>query len=167
MRRITIDGKEYTFEFSIEATLYSECTEKVMDLMVSAGIAQAETESDELSVKDKVMVMADAFKRNVSDVPQKALTLFYAGLLEHHGKSGDRTVLSIDDAKRLVSAYMRENEEITLYDIMNDMIEEMAKDNFFKKIGMEKMVNQMNENAEKQMKQPQDHKKKTTKVGNN
>jgi len=173
MRRITIDGKEYTFEFSIEATLYNECTEKVMDLMVSAGIAQAETESDELSTKDKVMVMADAFKRNVSDVPQKALTLFYAGLMKHHGTYGDNSVKSFRDAMLIANTYMQEHPDENdgkgknLYDIMNEMLEIMMEDNFFEKIGLEKMIDQMNTNAEKQVKQPQDHKKKTTKPGNN
>jgi len=166
MKRITIDKKEYTIEYSIEATLYNECTEKVMDLMVSAGVAEAEVSNDNIGVKEKVQVMADAFKKNISDVPQKALTLFYAGLLEHHGEFGDKTVLSIHEAKRLLVAYMRENEGLTLYDIMNDMIEEMGKDHFFEKIGVDKMVKNANIAAEKEIKKPQDHKRKS-KVGDN
>lgn len=166
MKRITIDRKEYTIEFSIEATLYNECTEKVMDLMVSAGVTEAEVSNENLGTKEKVQVMADAFKKNISDVPQKALTLFYAGLLEHHGEFGDGTVLSIHEAKRLLVAYMRENEGLTLYDIMNEMIEEMGKDHFFEKIGVDKMVKNANMAVDKEIKKPQDHKRKS-KVGDN
>jgi len=166
MKRITIDRKEYTIEFSIEATLYNECTEKVMDLMVSAGVTEAEVNDENLSAKEKTSIMADAFTKNVSDVPQKALTLFYAGLMEHHGEFGDRTVLSIHEAKRLLVAYMKENEGLTLYDIMNEMIGEMSKDHFFEKIGVDKMVKNASETAEKEIKKPQDHKRKS-KVGNN
>ena len=155
---MTIENKEYTIEFSIEATLYSECTEKVMDTMLSAGVAQAEVESDDLDAKEKTMTIADAFIKTVSDIPQKAITLFYAGLLEHHGtECGDGTVKSKNDAKRLVAAYMRENEGTTLYDIMSMMIEEMGKDHFFEKIGVDKVVQQANKNIPKT---PQDHKKK-------
>lgn len=166
MKRITIDNKEYTIEFSIEATLYNECTEKIMDLMVSAGIAEAETRNDELSDKQRVSVLADAFKKNVSDIPNRALTLFYAGLLEHHGEFGDKSVLSINEAKRLLVCYMKQTEGLSLYDVVNEMIEEMSKDHFFEKIGVDKVVKNANETVKKEIKKPQDHKKKS-KVGNN
>ena len=166
MKRITIDKKEYTIEYSIEATLYNECIEKVMDLMVSAGVTEAEISNEETSAKEKVGVIANTFTKNVADIPQKALTLFYAGLLEHHGEFGDKTVRSIYEAKGLMIAYMKENEGLTLYDIMNDMIDEMGKDHFFEKIGVDKMVRNANEKAEKELKKPEDHKKKS-KVGDN
>lgn len=166
MKRITIDNKEYTIEFSIEATLYNECTEKVMDLFVSAGIAEAETKNDDLTDKQKVSVLADAFKKNVSDIPNRALTLFYAGLLEHHGEFGDKSVLSINEAKRLLVCYMKQTEGLSLYDVVTEMIEEMEKDHFFEKIGVDKVVKNANETVEKEIKKPQDHKRKS-KVGNN
>lgn len=165
MKRITIGQKEYTLEFSIDATLYNECTEKVMDLMVSAGIAQAEAEDDKLSEKEKITVMANAFTTTVADIGNRALTLFYAGLLEHHGASGDNTVTSKQDAKRLIAQYINENAGLSLYDIVNEMVEEMGKDHFFEKIGVEKMVSNANQTVEKQIKTPQDHKKKQS-VGN-
>ena len=160
MKRITIGQKEYTIEFSIDATLYNECTEKVMDLMVSAGIAQSEVENDDLPEKEKVTIMANTFTANVADIGNRAVTLFYAGLLEHHGASGDNTVRSKEDAKRLIVQYMNENSGLSLYDIMNEMIEEMGKDHFFEKIGVEKMISNANQTIEKQVKTPQDHKKK-------
>ena len=157
MRRFTIDQKEYTVEFSIEATLYNECTEKVMDMMMTAGMAQAEVESDELEPKEKVASVAETFKKSISDIPQRAITLFYAGLLEHHGtESGDGSVKSIGDAKKLLVSYMKAHDDVTLYDIMSMMIEEMGKDHFFEKIGVDKVV----QNVNKSIPKPQDHKRK-------
>lgn len=181
MKRLTVDGKEYTIEFNIEATLYNECTEKVMDLFLSAGMAKGEAENaiakDE-NEEDTVNMKSveKALRRTVSsmaDVPQKALTLFYAGLLEHHGTdSGDGTVKSIKDAKRLLVTYLREHSEENdgkgknLLDVMNEMMEQMIEDNFFEKIGLDKMMESMTGETEKAVKTPQDHKKKS-KVGNN
>ena len=173
MKRITIDGKEYTFEFAIEATLYSECTEKVMDMFVKPGVAQAQVEDDSISVGDKTNVVIKTVVSNFTDVPQRALHMFYAGLMKHHGTYGDNSIKSFNDAMRLADKYMQEHKEENdgtgknLYDIMNEMLEIMMDDNFFEKIGLGKMINQMNTNAEKQVKKPQDHKKKTTKTGNN
>ena len=158
MRRFTIDHKEYTVEFSIEATLYNECTEKVMDMMLTAGVAQAEVESDALDAKEKTMTVAEVFNKSISDIPQRAVTLFYAGLLEHHGtESGDGTVKSKDDAKNLLKMYLKEHSDVTLYDIMSIMIDEMGKDHFFEKIGVDKVVQTMNKSIPKT---PQDHKRK-------
>ena len=160
MKRITIDGKEYTIEYSIEATLYDECTEKIMDLMLNAGIAQAEVTQENIEAKERIMVMANAFKNNVKDIPQRTLTLFYAGLLEHH--NGE--IKSKDDAKILLVKYIKENDGISLYDILNDLIAEMGKDHFFEMIGVDKVTDELNNATKKEAKKPQDHKRKS---GNN
>lgn len=173
MKRITIDGKEYTIEFSIEATLYSECTESVMNMIMSAGVTQAEVEQEGISDKEKVNVIAQNIVKNSSDIPQRALTLFYAGLLEHHGTdSGDGSVKSKKDAKRLLVAYLREHKEENdgkgknLYDVMGEMMEQMAEDSFFEQIGIDKMMNSLNNETKKMPKTPQDH-KKLSKSGKN
>lgn len=172
MKRITIGEKEYTIEFSIEATLYNECTESVMAFFIAPQAIESQVENDQEA--NEATRFENGIKRTISemaDVPQKALTLFYAGLLEHHGsESGDGSVNSIKEAKRLLVTYMRENESINLYDVLTDMINEMGNDNFFEKSGLSTIMENMNAEVNKQtkkMKQPQDHKKKATKVGDN
>lgn len=155
MKRITINNKEYTIEYSIEATLHNEAVETVMDMMLESNIVQTELENSNASETEKIEMLADAFKKNISNMPQKALTLFYTGLLEHHGASGDGSILCEADAKKLLSLYIKENDDVTLYDVLNDMINQMAEDHFFDMIGVEKMVN----NATPK-KTPQDHKRK-------
>jgi len=164
MKRITIGKEEYTIEFSLEATLYNECTEKIMDMITSAEIVQAEIESDDIDVKEKTEKAVKTVISGMADIPQRALVLFYAGLLEHHGAEGDGSVKSKSAAKKLMLDYMKENEGMTLYDIMNEMMEEIVNDHFFDLIGVEKMVKNVENQVQKQVKTPQDFKRK---AGNN
>lgn len=140
MKRITIGGKEYTFEFTIEATLYDECTIKAMETFVNSGVAQADASDN--NIKGAMMTMIET----MAGVPQRALTFFYAGLLEHHGSNGDKSVLSKDAAKKLVVQYMNENEGKSWYDIQSEMIEIMVEDSFFDKIGLNTAMERMNLN---------------------
>ena len=171
MKRIQIEGKEYIFEYAIEATLYNECTERIMDIFVNSGLAQGEIE--EAASESGIDAAEKAIRRTVSsmaDIPRTAVTLFYAGLLEHHGTDvGDGTIKSLNDAKKLVSAYMREHKDENdgkgknLFDIMNEMMELLVEDSFFEQIGLDKMFNQMNEKVEKATKKVT----KKAKPGNN
>ena len=162
MKRITIDNVEYTIEFSIEATLYNEVTESVMDMFLSGNIIQAVAEEGTGAIDKTEKALKQTFKE-MADIPNKALTMFYAGLLEHHNDE----IRSKNDAKKLLVTYLKEHkddeEPLTLYDVMTDMLSEMGNDSFFDMIGLAKVMN----NAEKEAKKPQDHKRKATKVGKN
>ena len=155
MKIININGIDYKFEFTIEASLYNECTEKVVGLMTSI----AEGTENGKGLKDIITT--------ISDIPKTALTIFYAGLLEHHGPEcfSANPVNTIRDAKQLLKIYFAEHVKDgtgNFYDVLQIMIEAMAEDGFFKQIGLEQM---MNEPAEKkEPKKPQDHKKKATKA---
>lgn len=143
---LNIGGKDYTIEFTIEASLCNKCTEKVTGLMV--GLAEAENEDD---IKGVV--------KSIADVPQTTLTMFYAGLLENHSDE----IKSMDDAKELVKTYLKEHREDgtgNFYALMELLIEQMGNDDFFSLIGLDKMF--QTEETKKQAKVPQDHKKKTT-----
>lgn len=156
MKTITIGGNDYTFEFTIEASLYSECTEKVTGLMVGAGSAQMEEENSKENIKAMLSTM--------SDIPSVAMTMFYAGLMEHHGSLGDGKVKNIKEAKLLVKQYLSEHkndEKGNFYALMQEMMECMADDGFFELIGLDKMFTPAQE-KKKTPKTPQDHKKKAT-----
>lgn len=132
MKTIKIGEKEYKIEFTIEASLYNECTEKVAGLVYA--ISEAEDKED---IKKMISSM--------SDIPQTTLTMFYAGLLEYHGEDGDKSVLSKTDAKKLIKQYFKEHEEDetgNFYGIMEILIEQMVNDGFFKQIGLEQISNQ-------------------------
>lgn len=146
----TIGGKEYIFEFSIEASLYADCTEIVMELFSTLSEAQNKEE-----VKEVI--------KGIANIPKVAVTMFYAGLMEHHGVEGDRTIMCLSDAKKLIATYIREHKEddnANLYSIMEEMMGCMSDDGFFDLTGLSKMMKQT---EEKLPKVPQDHKKKATK----
>ena len=146
MKVIKIGNKEYKFEFTIEASLYGECTEALTAFLINVGTAGG-------NLKEVL--------KSISDIPQTALTLFYAGLLEHHGEDGDGTVTTKKDAKRLIEQYFedkKDTDEADFYSIMALMISVMEEDGFFKRTGLEKILTA---GMEKAPKKPQDHKKPT------
>lgn len=147
MKELKIGNKVYKVEYTIEASLCNECTEKVTNLM--AGFAISETEDAKKQ-----------FISTIADIPQTTLSMFYAGLLEHHGEEADRTVCNKEDAKKLLKQYLSENKS-SFYDLMEILIEEMENDGFFDLIGLTRIVKEV---QTKEPKKPQDHKKKNAKV---
>lgn len=152
MLNLTIGGKDYHIEYTIEASLYNECTEKVTGLMASLGNASNTNEIKEML-------------SSIADIPQTVLTMFYAGLLEHHGEEGDRTILSKKDAKNLIRQYLLEHKDDdtgNFYGVMELLVEQMGNDGFFELIGLNRLMTQTAEEEKKTRKIPQDHKKKVT-----
>ena len=66
---LTIGGKDYHLEYSIEASLYADCITSLTSMM-----ADVENAENEKNVKKMLAGM--------SNIPQTALTVFYAGLME-------------------------------------------------------------------------------------
>ena len=136
---LRIGGRDYKMEYSIEASLYADCTASLTGLMTEIQIAG--------NNKDIKKVISE-----ISNIPQTALTIFYAGLMEHHGlhPDGDGTVPDIQTAKRLIAQYLKEHSEDdtgNFYSIMQMCIEQMGKDGFFKLTGLEGMMNQFSQAA--------------------
>jgi len=150
MKRITIGGMEYTFEFSIEASMYDDLTVEVMNQMIGYSKAKAEAEAAN-SLDDRKSVIQEVVAQ-FANVPKTTLTLFYAGLLEHHSD----TIHSRSDAKAILKTYLVENDEKDMNDVLNEMIEIIGEDHFFEKYAP---MNKMIATETKQTKKPQDHKK--------
>lgn len=157
MKRITVDGREYQIEFTIEASLYDECTVSAMEVFAKMGAAQADAQENNYEGAIKQMITS------MAGVPQRALTLFYAGLLEHHGTdSGDGSVKSKADAKRILVKYLREAGK-SFDDVANEMMQQMAEDNFFDLVGLNQMMERMQTEETKKQKR----KKVISEVGEN
>lgn len=140
---LKIEKKEYKIEFTIEASLCNECTEAITGLMTK--IAESQSKQDIMG-----------YISNMANIPQTTLTMFYAGLLEHHGEDGDNSVNSVSDAKKLIKKYFTENPEENFYSLMEKLIGQMSDDGFFKQIGLAQVVEA---SQTKEVKKPQDHKK--------
>lgn len=149
MREIKIGNKNYKLEYTIEASLYKDCAETVINFM--SNVANAENKNEIKEVLSATI-----------DVPNTCMTCFYAGLLENHGEE----ITSLGDAKQLIKVWFKENqdnEKGNFYGLFMELLEIMGEDGFFKQLGLTQLVNEAEEAAEN-AKIPQDHKKKTTKV---
>lgn len=144
MKKITINKKEYTFEYSIEASLYNECTKSVMDMFIKGGFIQGEAEQGDTDGAMNNII------QSIADIPERALTLFYAGLLEHHGSEGDGSVLSKSDAKKILADFLKEKKK-SFRDVLGEMIELMVKDNFFDLIGLTEIAKETEKELENEI----------------
>lgn len=133
---LRIDNKNYKLEYSIEASLCGDCTEAVSNFMGNFAEAQGK--------KDVKKMLS-----GITNIPQSVLPMFYAGLLEHHGEDGDRTVTSLNDAKTLLKKYFKENKEENFYSLMQKLVEQMGNDGFFKQIGLEQIAKMIQAKTEK------------------
>lgn len=148
---LSIGGKEYKLEYTVRAALYEECVEKMINLFGStAGAIKEENLTKGLNQEDRLKVqeqLLDSLRKQIYGLPGIALTLFYAGLMEHHGtgKNGDRTICSKDDAEELIYAYFedhKEDGEGTFADILAICVNQMEEDGFFRRVGLEKILSQ-------------------------
>lgn len=139
MRKITIDNKEYTIEYTIAASLYNECIETIMNTLVGAEMIT--------SSKEEVDAARNAITQ-MSNIPQTAITLMYAGLLEHHGNEwGDGTVNDRKDAMKLAATYIKENNS-NWYALLDELMTEVSNDNFFELTGINQMISRAETVAE-------------------
>ena len=151
---LTIGGEDYKLEYTIEAALYSDCVAKLSKFLTNMG--QAENEKDIEKLLD-----------GVSNIPQTALTIFYAGLMEAHGThaDGDGKVPDIQTAKRLLAQYAKEHTEDdrgNFYGILETCIEQKGEDDFFKLVGLDRIVAAGQKKVKKAPKAPQDHLRKVS-----
>lgn len=156
---LNIGGEDYKLEYTIEASLYADCVERITTLMAKIGGGEDDEEDKEYRIRSVLS--------GIANVPATALTVFYAGLMEAHGNhpDGDGKVPDIATAKKLIAQYIREHKEDetgNFYGVMELCLEKMGEDGFFKLIGLEAMTEKGQE--KKAPKLPQDHKKKQTKA---
>lgn len=138
MKKITINKKEYTLEFSIEASLYDECTKSIMDMIVKGGMVQGAAEAN--NAEDALNNLI----QTIADLPQRTLTLFYAALLEHHGPEGDGSIQGRSDAKKVLADYLKEKKK-SFRDVFGEMMDLMGKDNFFDLTGLSQIAKENEE----------------------
>ncbi len=151
---LSINGKDYKLEYTIEASLYDKCVESTAGLLAKFGGAAQE--------KDTMAMI-----NGIANIPQTALTVFYAGLLEAHGThpDGDGKVPDIETAKKLLASLLREHKDDELgdfYGVFEMCLSQMEEDGFLKLTGLETVMETMNPKTKKSPKKPMDHQKKVT-----
>lgn len=127
--KLTINEKDYTFEFSIEATLCDMCVERVTKLLF--GIVDAQSDED-----------LQKLISSITDIYGTTFALFYGGLLEHHSDE----IKSEKDAKKLLSAYFKENtdrKQYNYYTLFEQLLDQVKDDGFFDLLGLDSMMDTM------------------------
>ena len=94
MKIINVNSKEYILEYTMEASLYRDCVEKTTGYMMKT------------SDKDR-MASLEGIISSIGDLPQTALTMFYAGLMEHQSDE----IKTEKEAKALLKQYFAEHKE--------------------------------------------------------
>ena len=146
---LTIDGKDYKLEYNVEAALYKNGIDRLIEFLGGTFGAQEGKEIvNGLPEKEKVETMQKLIlnlKNEMTNLPNTALELFYMGLLEHHGPDGDGSILTMKDAKHLVSKLFAEQPEDGICDfatLLSMCTDQMGEDGFFKRTGLEKILAQ-------------------------
>lgn len=144
---LTISGKDYKLEYTVEASLYKDGVDRLIDFIGGTFAPENEEKlTEKMEDEDRTKVRVEIMKnlRNeMINLPNTALVLFYSGLLEHHGEDGDGTILSLKDAKNLVKQLFSEQPEDGITDfaaLLAVCMEQMAEDGFFKRTGLEKIM---------------------------
>lgn len=153
---LSINGKDYKLEYTIEAALYKDGVDRLIDFLSGTlGVQSEEKLTEGLSDEDKNKVrvqLVKNLKSETTNLPNTALTLFYAGLLEYHGEDGDKSVQSLKDAKHLVKQLFMEPETTVsdFAELLAVCMEQMGEDGFFKRTGLETLAKQVSKEAENQ-----------------
>ena len=144
---LTIGGKDYKLEYTVEAALYEDGVDHLINFLGNTfGPIGEEKMTEGLPEEDKRKVRAElirGFRSGVINLPNTALTLFYTGLLEYHGPDGDGSILSKSDAKKLVKQLFQEQPEDGIRDfamLLDLCMSQMAEDDFFKRTGLERFM---------------------------
>lgn len=145
---LTIGNKDYRLEYTIEAALYKDGVDRLVEFLGgTVGAKDADAITDKLpNEEDKRATKVEILKNlkfEITSLPRTALILFYSGLLEHHGEDGDRSVMSISDAKYLVKQLFAEQPDDGIKDfgaLLYTCMEQMYADGFFKKTGLETLM---------------------------
>lgn len=154
---LKIGGNEYKLEYGFEASLYGDCAKSVIDTLIATSGGINKTPEEIIS--------------GMTDIPNKALNVFYAGLLQYHGNNpdADKTVPDFETSKKIAAQFISEHKDDeygNFYGLYTMCIQQMEEDGFFKLIGLEALLDQINGNStakqKKTPKKPADHQKKAT-----
>lgn len=134
--QLKVNDKEYTVTYGFRAMYESEFIKEMF-----------ETFNNMNSEDDNSGIEMFAY------LAQKTTNMLLVGLQEEHSQE----FKTFDDAMDLIQKYFTENEDnqdINMLGLYTELIKTMSEDGFLERIGLGK--------KKKQVKTPQDHKKKTT-----
>ena len=154
MKKITINGKEYTLEYSFDAAEDRDCVQAVFKILSGAYVARRAVGVNENDIIGAGSAIIDGMSDQATEIPHIVNVAFSAGLLENHEG------ITKEETKKLLRTYMKETKTsyMGMYELIRDCMEE---DGFFDLSGLTEMIQAMNNAATE--KTEKITKKKTTK----
>lgn len=154
MKKLTINGKEYTLEYSFDAVEDRDCVQAMFKILSGAYVARRAVGVNENDIIEAGSAIIDGMSDQVTEIPHVVNVTFSAGLLENHEG------VTKEEAKNLLRTYMKETKTsyMGMFELIRDCMEE---DGFFDLSGLTEMIQAMNNAAME--KTEKITKKKTTK----
>lgn len=154
MKKLTINGKEYTLEYSFDAAEDRDCVQAMFKILSGAYVARRAVGVDENDSIGAGSAIIDGMSDQVTEIPHVVNVAFSVGLLENHED------ITKEESKNLLRTYMKETKTsyMGMFELIRDCMEE---DGFFDLSGLTEMIQVMNNAATE--KTEKITKKKTTK----
>ena len=134
--QLKVNDKEYTVTYKFKAMYDSDF---ITDMFKTFENMASNDDNDGIKL--------------FAELAPKTTNILLVGLQEEHSED----FKTFDDAKDLICNYFKENEDnqdVNMLGLYTELIKTMSEDGFLERIGLGK--------KKKQVKTPQDHKKKTT-----
>lgn len=127
MKTLRIGNREVVVEYAFEAAECKDFTTTLVNVLFDVA-------------KKKTL---DEVITDIVNTPETLSTMFYGGLLEHHGEYGDKTIMRKEDVRPLLKQYLSEETDgkhNTYLSLMTLLLGEVAADKFIELIGLSEMI---------------------------
>ena len=148
MIELTKGGRTWKLEYTFEAAHYQRCVEKAWDYFSGAMALREAAAAEGKSQAEQQMGVMNGIINSMVAIPDLVLLFIYAGLIEHHG----REIKTEADARQWYKEYCLDYPETTDVDMLEKIRQCMEDDGFFRRIGLDKMLESMKTDQKKSRK---------------
>lgn len=141
---LEVSGENYEIEYTFEAAHYKSCVQKAWEFFSGSSMVSGIPISDVFSGNAGKTMTLNGIMGAMCNVPDMVITFLYAGLLEHHGND----VRSERDARALYKQFTKEHpedERAMEFGMFEAIRKQMEDDGFFRRIGLQSILDEMNQ----------------------
>ena len=148
MIELTKGGRNWKLEYTFEAAHYQRCVEKAWDYFSGAMALREAAAAEGKSQAEQQMGVMNGIINSMVAIPDLVLLFIYAGLIEHHG----REIKTEADARQWYKDYCLDYPDTTDVEMLEKIRQCMEDDGFFRRIGLDKMLESMKTDQKKSRK---------------
>lgn len=152
MKTVLIDGKEYKIKFGFGACKNSKCIKDMFKMLTTSYFFKGEMDG-----KNNLEIVLDGTSNMVAEIPDTTINAWYVGL-----KDGMKKEMEITEefAEQLLETYMKDHKcnFRTVFELLKETMED---DGFFIQTGISEMIQEINEDIQKQTEDRPENPEKT------